>query len=135
MKRLIATLCLFLVLPVIQAIGAPPEPDKIVYGMDTASLPPEPEPEVEQEEEPEEEEEPPPPEMSEEPPPIDLGQLELALNPGPGEGWMAGDFSLQLNNLTNSAGEDEELLGGGELDQEARVIYQSSPSLDGLTAN
>ena len=124
------TLVFFLVLPLIQAIGKPAEPDMIVSSTDVAMLPPPDITEPEPEPEPEPEEEPPPPELSEEPPSIDLAQLELALNPGPGDGWMTGDFSLQLSTLTASGSESEDLFSGDELDQKARVIYQASPSPD-----
>ena len=121
------TLVLFLVLPVIQAIGEPSEPDLVLAAADVTTLPPPPPPEPENEPEPEEKEEPPPPELDEEPPPLDLAQLELALNPGPGDGWMQADFSLKLETLADSATGAEDLFDGGGVDQEPRAVYQASP--------
>ncbi len=121
------TLIFFLVLPLIQAIAKPPAHDLMVTSADVTTLPPPPTPEPEDEPEEEPEEEPPPPELSEEVAPIDLSQLELALNPGPGDGWMTGDFSLQLNTLAQSAEGSEALFSSDDLDQEPRAIYQASP--------
>jgi len=123
---------LFLVLPLMQAIGKPPETDLVVQGVDTAELPPPPPPmEQEPEEEPEPEDEPPP-ELTEEAPPLDLSQLELALNPGNGlgEGWLTGDFAVKLDTVSDGDGDDvDALFSLADLDQKPRVVYQPAPLL------
>jgi protein TonB len=122
------TLAVFLVLPIMQRIGDPTRRDLMVRGVDVGHLPPPPPPPPEQEEP---EEEPPdqPPELEPEAPPLDLSQLELALNPGMGEG-LFGDFTI---DLLQQIGGDE---GGGdldrifslaELDQRPRVLFQRVP--------
>lgn len=122
------TFMFFLVLPVIQAIGEGPDDMVRIQEVDSAGPePPPPPPEEEVEEEPEEEE--PPPEMIEEAPPLDLSQLELALNPGLGDGWFGGDFTMQLNTI-GGAGGSEELFRMTDLDQKPRCIYQPGPQYD-----
>jgi protein TonB len=135
LKRLLAglsaaaiTLLLFLVIPFLQTIGADRRDDSLVRGFDTAQLepppPPPPEPEPEQEEEP-----PPPPKLQTEAPPLDLSQIELALNPGVGEG-LFGDFSVDLGGSLGEqvAGEDlNRIFSLAELDQKPRVVFQRMP--------
>lgn len=122
-----STLAFFLVLPLIQAISAPPHADLMLQTMDTVELPPPPPP-PEAEPEPETEEEPPPPELSEAAQPLDLSQLELVLNPSFGSGLAGGtDFAMKLNT-TMAAGDDvEALFSMADLDQKPRVIYQPGP--------
>lgn len=121
------TLAFFLVLPLIQTLSKPPRTDLNVQSVDTAQLDtPDPPPEPEEEEEPEPEEEPPP-ELSEETPPLDLSQLELALNPGFGEGMMQGDFAVNLKTVAGGNDGVDALFSLSDLDQKPRVIYQASP--------
>jgi len=122
------TIAFFLVLPLIQTIAEPPEAGLLVTQVDTASLPPPPpppEPEPEQEEEPEE----PPPELIEDVQPLDLSQLELALEPGFGEGWMSADFAVKLETVATSASDVDALFSIADLDQKPRAVYQPSPTL------
>lgn len=124
------TLTFFLVLPLMQTISKPPTADLIVQNVDTADVPPPPPP---PEEKPEDDPEPDekPPELAEEAPPLDLAQLELALNPGVGDGGLGGDFAVKLNTVAASNNEDvDALFSIGDLDQEPRVIYQPSPILN-----
>lgn len=123
------TLMLFLVLPLIQTISKPPKTDLVVQNVDTVNVPPPPPPEEKPEEEPETKE--PPPELIEEVPPLDLSQLEMALNPGFNEGWMGGDFVVNLKTLGADAGGDnlDALFSLADLDQKPRVIYQPGPIL------
>lgn len=122
------TLLVFLVLPVVQAIAKGVSADTILAAAQTTALPPPPSV-AEEEPEPEEEEEPPPPELQQELPPLDLSQLELALNPGSGEGFGAAlSFKLDLSNLAGGEGNSSFALS--ELDQKPRAIYQASPILD-----
>ena len=81
----ILTLGFFLVLPIMQTLAKGPPNDLTLHEVGTVNIPPPPPP---PEEEPEEEPEPeePPPELNEEVQPLDLSQLELALNPGFGDG-------------------------------------------------
>jgi protein TonB len=124
-----STLAIFLFLPVMQMIGATDRGDLIVRDMGTVNLPPPPPPPPEEqieEEQPEEE----PPELTEEVAPLDLSQLELALNPGFGEGSF-GEFTVGLvNELTsNEGGEDlDQIFSLADLDQRPRVIFQRMPS-------
>lgn len=123
------TVAFFLVLPVIQTLNKPPTSGLAVQTVDIAQLdapdpPPEPEPEEEPEEEPE------PPELTEEAPPLDLAQLELALNPGFSDGWLGGDFAVQLNTVVNQQGNNDALFALADLDQKPRVVYQPGPVLN-----
>lgn len=123
------TVCCFMVLPLMQALGKAPDKDLILQSVDTAKLEaPEPPPEIE-EPEPEEQEEQQP-ELTEEAPPLDLSQLELALNPGVGGGMMAGDFAVNLKTVAASGSQSE---GGtftiAELDQKPRIIYSPAPRI------
>jgi protein TonB len=119
----------FLILPLMQTITQPRNMDMELQGIDTANIPPPPPPpEPEQEEE--KEEEPPPPELAEEAPPLDLSQLELALNPGFGDGWMAGDFAVKLNAVASQDDALDAVFSMADLDQKPRVIYQPGPTLD-----
>lgn len=127
-----STAC-FLVLPLMQAIAEPVDSDTLVRGVDTADLPPPPPPPEEPppEQEPEQE---PPPELDQEAPPLDLSQLELALNPGLGEGW-GGDFEVKLGALAGDgvdggAGRDvDALFSVADLDSKPRVVHQPGPAL------
>lgn len=123
------TLVFFLVLPLMQTIGAPPEDDLILQSMDTANIPPPPPPpEDKPEEEQEEEEEPP--ELTEEAPLMDLEQLDLALGNDLSGDWLGGDFAQVSLKTFGSTKEDvDALFGVGDLDQEPRVIYQPGPTL------
>jgi protein TonB len=123
------TLLFFIILPLMQTIGDSPVDDMMLQTIDTASVPPPPPPpEPEQEEE--KKEEPPPPELAEEAPPLDLSQLELALNPGFGDGWMAGDFAVKLNTVASQSDQLDAVFSMADLDQKPRVIYQPGPTLD-----
>ena len=123
------TLMLFLVLPLMQTINKPPTGDLALQAVDTAQLDaPEPPPEPEQEKEPEQPEEQPP-ELSPESAPLDLSQLELALNPGFGEGGMAGDFAVDLKTVTTKASNMDALFSLSDLDQKPRAVYQPSPKI------
>jgi protein TonB len=124
------TLGFFLVLPLIEAITQPASGDTLVRAAETADLPPP--PEVPEQEEPEEEEKPEekPPELSEEAQPLDLAQLELALNPGFGDGFGGAEFALKIAPSVGSGGPVEELFSADDLDQKPRVIYQPGPVLD-----
>lgn len=121
------TLLFFLVLPLMQTITKPPQADMTIRSVDTAKLeapPPPPEPEQQKEPEPEEQ----PPQLAEEAPPLDLSQLELALNPGFGDGALAGDFVVKLNTVAaQSADNVDALFSIADLDQKPRAIFQPSP--------
>jgi protein TonB len=127
---LAATLACFLVLPVMQTIGEAPEVDLYVQAVDTAELPPPPPLEDEPEKEEEPEEEPEAPELDESPQPLDLAQLELALGPSVGDGFLSGDFAVKLQAVTASTSQVAELFSIADLDQKPRVVNQPSPVLD-----
>ena len=122
------TLVFFLVLPLMQAIGGGPANDRDRAQLETTELPPPPPPPMEEEPEEEEQEEETPPELTEEAQPLDLSQLELALNPGFSDGWLGGDFAVQLNTIGGEDGKGlDELFSLSDLDQRPRAIYQPSP--------
>lgn len=120
------TLALFLVLPLLQRLGEKPDDMVRLVEMNTAVLPPPP-PVIEEveEEEPEPEEEPP--ELQEQPEMLDLSQLELALNPGLGDGWFAGDFAVDLNAIGGAKANADALFSMADLDQKPRVLYRANP--------
>jgi protein TonB len=118
------TLTVFLVLPLTQTIRQGDPRDLLVRQVDIAKLPPPPPPPPEQEEdEPDKE---PPPQLAEKAPPLDLSQLELALNPGFGDGLM-GDFTVKLAGQMANGDELDEIFSMAELDQQPRVIFQTPP--------
>lgn len=121
------TLVFFLVLPLMQSITKPPTTNLVIQTIDTVNAPPPP-PEEEPKEEPEEEE--PPPDLEEEVPPLDLSQLELALNPGFNEGWLGGNFSVNLNKIASRDDNVDAIFSMVDLDQKPRVIYQPGPTLN-----
>ena len=127
------TIVFFLVLPLLQAISKTPNADLVVRNVDTADIEPPPPPPEEPEKQEQAKEEPPPPNLTEEAPPLDLSQLELALNPGVGDGWMGGDFAVKLNTVGGAAATAEDvdaLFSVADLDQKPRVVYQPSPVLN-----
>jgi protein TonB len=125
------TMLFFIILPLMQTIGDSPVADMMLQSVDTANVPPPPAPEPEKEKEPEEE--PPPPALAEEAPPLDLSQLELALNPGFGDGGFgaAGDFAVKLNTVVSQSEGSDAIFSMADLDQKPRVIHQPGPTLDG----
>ncbi len=122
------TLAFFLVLPLMQTLAKPPTNDLLVQEFDTAEVEPPPPP-VEQEPQEEPEPEETPPELADEAPPLSLDQLTLALNPGFSDGWMAGDFAVNLNNVVSSEKSVDALFSIADLDQKPRPIYQPSPNM------
>ena len=127
------TVCLFLLLPLLESITSTNDSDTIIQAVDTAvKPPPPPPPEPEEPEKEEEPEEPEPPKLAEEAPPLDLSQLELALNPGMGGGGVA-DFAVKLPVGAGASGDSEggvdALFSLSDLDQKPRAIYQPGPSL------
>lgn len=121
------TLLLFLVLPLMQHIGRPPEADLDLHGgIDTTLPPPPPPPPEEEPEEPEQEDQPP--ELAEEAPPLDLDQLALALEPGGFGDRLDGDFAVRLPGADGASGEETDaIFSMAELDQKPRVVYQPAP--------
>ena len=118
---------LFLVLPLIQAIGDGPSADTTLRSMDTGQLPPPPPPPPPEEPEEEQEAEEEPPELVEDIQPLDLSQLELALNPSVSDGMLGGDFALNLTNAAAKGSDVDALFSLSELDQKPRVVHQVSP--------
>jgi len=126
---LLLTIGLFLLLPVLRDIGrAEKKEDLVLTSVDTAEPPP-PAPDVKDPEPPKQEDEPPPPELSEVPQALDLSQLELALNPGMGDG-SGGDFAmkgLSGASTVKAAQSSDEIFALTDLDQSPRVSYQPPP--------
>lgn len=126
------TLAFFIVLPLMQTISKPPTNDLFVTEVDLGPVEEPPPPPQQEEIEPEPEPEEAPPEMAEEAPPLDLSQLELALNPGFGEGGFGGaDFAIKLNTMASGGGGDDvdAVFSLQDLDQKPRVTYQPGPRL------
>lgn len=124
----VMTCAFFLVLPMIQAITKAAQPDTLLQSLDAGIVDPPP-PVVEEEEEPEPEPEDTPPELSEEPPLLDLAQLDVALGPSIGEGFLGGDFALKLTGAVAGGGSVDELFDLQDFDQKPRVVHQPSPSM------
>ncbi len=130
---IVLTLAFFIVLPLMQTISKPPTEDLFLTDVDLASLEQPPPPPVEPEPEPEPELNEEPPELAEQAAPLDLSQLELALNPDFGEGWMGGgDFTVKLNTIVSDSKDEnmDAVFSLADLDQKPQVIYQPSPQLD-----
>lgn len=123
------TVVLFLLLPVLQDIGKQKiDTDVLLTSVDTVEPPPPPPAAQEKKEEPPPEEAPPP-ELTESAPPLDLSQLELALNPGMGEG-MCGDFAVKLSVAGAEGGgmqSSDDIFSLADLDQAPRVVFQPAP--------
>lgn len=119
----------FMVLPLLEQVGERRKSGLQVRQVDVASLEPPTPPTIEEEEPEPEEEPPPPPDLSDEAPPLDLSQLELALNPGFGDG-MGGDFAIKLpgsDGRGGSAQASEDIFSAADLDQAPRPIQQAPP--------
>jgi len=127
---LVLALAFFMVLPLIQEISKPPDTDTIVQEFDTGELePPPPTPEEEPEKEPEPEEDTP--ELAEDSQRLDLSQLELALDPGGGDGVgaIASAVKIKLTGAAAGGGSDA-LYALSDLDQRPRVVYQPGPRVN-----
>jgi protein TonB len=122
------TLALFLVLPMLENIGRQESKDDLkLTSVDAVEQPPP--PAVAEEKKPEPPpEEAPPPELTEQATPLDLSQLELALNPGLGDGAV-GDFAVKLSTADGAAGmrNSDDIFSMAELDQVPRVMFQPAP--------
>ncbi len=122
------TVALFIILPILENIGKQDDKTDLTLTAVDAVEPPPPPPTVEQKPE-----EPPPadekpPELTENAPPLDLSQLELALNPGTGEG-MGGDFTVKLSvgQATSSMAAQDDIFALADLDQSPRATFQPAP--------
>lgn len=123
------TVVLFLLLPVLQDIGKQKvNTDTLLTSVDTVEPPPPP-PEVQEQKPEPPPEEAPPPELTETAPPLDLSQLELALNPGTGDG-LGGDFAVKLSvGVADGSGlqSSDDIFSLADLDQAPRVVFQPAP--------
>ncbi len=124
------TVTLFLLLPVLQDIGKQKvDTDIQLTSVDTVEPPPPPPAAQEKKEEPPPEEAPPP-ELTESAPPLDLSQLEMALNPGVGDG-VGGDFAVKLTVAGAEGGggmqASDDIFSLADLDQAPRVVFQPAP--------
>lgn len=123
------TVAVFLILPVLENIGRPEKRDDLQLTTVDAVEPPPPPPTVEEQKPEPPPEEAPPPELTETAPPLDLSQLELALNPGIGEG-MGGDFAVKLSVAGADGGamqSSDDIFSLADLDQAPRVVFQPAP--------
>lgn len=121
------TFGLFMILPLMQQIGKPPE--DLVAVREVSVPQAEPPPEIEEEEPPEEEpeEEPEPPEFEPEPQQLDLNQLDLALSPGLSGGILNPEMGLDLNNIIDSGGGLDELVDLDSVDEKPRPQVTVQP--------
>ena len=123
------TVVLFLLLPVLQDIGKQKvDSDVLLTSVDTVEPPPPPPAAQEEKEEPPPEEAPPP-ELMESAPPLDLSQLEMALNPGVGDG-LGGDFAVKLSVVGAEGGvqaSSDDIFSLADLDQAPRIVFQPAP--------
>lgn len=124
------TVALFLVLPVLENIGRPDDKADLRLTTVDAVEPPPPPPTVEEKKPEPPPEEAPPPELTETAPPLDLSQLELALNPGLGDG-AGGDFAVKLSVAGAEGGmgmqSSDDIFALADLDQAPRVVSQQAP--------
>lgn len=123
------TVALFLVLPILENIGRPEEKADLQLSSVDAVEPPPPPPEVQEQKPEPPPEEAPPPELTETAPPLDLSQLELALNPGTGDG-LGGDFAVKLSVAGADGGgmqSSDDIFSLADLDQAPRVVFQPAP--------
>jgi len=121
------TLAVFLVLPLIQTIGAAAhERDLTLRSVGVAALPPPPPPPPAEEPPPRPEPPPAPPEPLAEAP-LDLAQLELALDPGFGAG-LFGDFTLRLTDHLDADPGLAEVFSLADLDRRPNVVVQPHPT-------
>ncbi len=127
----VLTLLCFLVLPLIQAITAPPDDDTLLRGIDTTALPPPPPPPPPEPEKPPEAE-PEPPAMDEPPPQFDFGSLDLVLDGGGGgSGFLPGDLGGRVAAAQRGS-EDGGVFGLADLDQKPRPVHQPGPNWDAV---
>ncbi|MBL8749824.1 MAG: energy transducer TonB [Planctomycetes bacterium] len=125
---IVLTLACFLVLPLLEAIAQPDQPDLTLVPIDTAALPPPPPVEPPQEEEKKESDEKPP-DLADDAPPLDLAQLETALGGGGGDGsGSLGEFVPKLA-IAGVGGADDAAFSLKDLDQKPRPIHDPAPVL------
>lgn len=123
------TLGLFLVLPIMQAIGQKDDDQIIAQEVNvivTETPPDVPEDDPPEEEKPEEIKEP---ELTEEPLVADITQLDLALNGIGGVGIPAADMTINIDSFVDK-GELDDAFSFEDLDEKARVIYQEAPKMN-----
>lgn len=125
------TLCVFLVLPVIQALADGQDDVVQLTEFDPGYVPPPPPPpEPEPEPEEQEEEEPPPPDFEDAPPPPDLDAMSQALSGGFGaSGYGSIDLGARLDALAAGDG-GAALFSLDDLDTPPRVTHQPLPVLN-----
>lgn len=125
----VITLALFLILPVMQAIGEKDQDEYVVQEVTTIQEEPPPdfeEPDPPEEDEPEEEEKP---ELETEPLVADISQLDLALDGGGIGGLPGADTTINIDSFVGGDGVEDLFDGLGELDQDPRVLFQAAPKM------
>ena len=129
---LVATGGLFLVLPVMQAIGGGPVADSLLREVDAAELPPPPPPPPPPEPEDEPKPEADPPKLQEQPALPDLAALELATDGLFDGGGIAAGIAFDTRMQAGDSGPDTFSLA--DLDQRPRPIHQPGPAVDAAMA-
>lgn len=123
------TLAFFVLLPIIQVMGATKTDTVTLMRVDNAHVPPPPPP-PEPEKPKEEEQEPEPPKLADEAPPPDFSQLEMVLGGGSGSGFMGKGFGVDLKDFGGADGFDNDSFNMGDVDQPPRPTYTADPRLN-----
>lgn len=121
------TLGLFLVLPIMQAIGEKEQDHFVTEEVNVIQQETPPDIEEPEPTEPEEPEEIPEPELTEEPLVADLSQLDIALT-GTGVGIPGADTTINIDSVVGGNSDLQDNFQFS-VDQEARVLYQESPKM------
>ncbi len=124
-------LALFMILPLMQAIGDLRRSDDSATAVTTINFPT---PEEVIEEPQKEEEKPPeekPPEMTPEPEDLTIEEISQVLNPtmGDANGWFKKELRPLVDSAVSRAGNMEEIVSIADLDQKPRAVYQPSPAM------
>jgi len=124
------TLVFFLVLPLMQSIITPEEPDLDIRPADTAKIDDQPEEIEETEPEPEPEPTTEEPELSDESQQASLEDLTNALYAGLGGGsGSLGGTQLNIDSVVAGAQDAGEIARMGDLDEKPRPLYQEMPRI------
>ncbi len=127
---LVVTLALFLILPIMQAIGEKNDDTIEAEAISIALEQPPPDVQEEEQDPPEDVEDPPEPpevELDDQPMMTDLSQLDLLGGSG-GISIPGVDNTINLDQFDTGGGLDD-LFDPGALDQPARVLFQAQPKM------
>lgn len=132
----VVTLALFLVLPLMQAIGEKQEDDVVLQEINTIQddAPPDVKEDEPPPDEPEEVEKPPEVDLDQ-PLMADINQLENLLG-GPGGISIPGlDPTINIDGFADAGGDLDDVFDLGALDEKPRVLFQASPKMTSAMRN